>query len=157
VYARSEIAVAAGARDIWAVLAQIEEWPTWHPGVRDAAVEGDLEARTRFQWAAGPSTYTCVLTQVDAPRSITWRGRSMGLAHQCSWRLEERSGRCLVRAELTITGILARLFARRLRPWSQRELDTWMQLLKLETEARISEGDEVDDGHVPKRRRSPLP
>ena len=44
----------------------------------------------------------------------------------------------------TMSGPLARLVAGRLQQWLQRELDTWLQLLKLEAEARAR----VDDTHA---------
>lgn len=145
VVARSEIVIDAEVRHVWSVLAQIEQWPSWHPGVRGTELDGALETGTGFRYEAGPSTNTCVLTRVDAPWALAWRGHSMGVGHDRSWRLEEGSGACHVITEQSLSGILARLFSGRLLGWSQRELDIWVHLLKLEAESGRGKSDAYDD------------
>ena len=142
VFARSEIDIDASARQVWAVLAQIEAWPSWNPGVRFAELFDELEVGTAFQWAEGQSTNSCVLTTVDAPRVLVWRGQSMGIGHKRSWRLENRPGGSRVRVEQSMKGMIARIASGRLQQGLQRELDTWVHLLKVEVEARFDEEDE---------------
>ncbi len=127
------------------MLAHIEQWPSWHPGVRGAELDDALDAGTGFRYEAGPSTNTCVLTHVDAPSALAWRGHSMSVSHARSWRLEERAGACHVSTEQSLSGIVVRLFSGRLLQWSQRELDIWVHLLKLEAESRRPEGGVADD------------
>ena len=150
IFARSETDVSASPRRVWAVLADIEQWPTWNPAVRGATLEGDLEATTPFRWAAGAGTNACVLSAVDAPRTLAWKGHSMGIGHQQVWRIEQRPDGCHVSTARSMTGLLARLFSGRLQQRLQGDLDTWVQLLKLEVETRTSDDDDdyEDEGDV---------
>ncbi len=145
VFARSEVVITASARRVWAVLAQIDEWPTWNPGMRRASLDGALDVRTSLRWDAGPGTNTGTLTEVDAPRILAWQGRAMGIRHERSWRLAEHPLGCHVTTEQSMSGLVARLLPGRLQQWLQRELDTWLQLLKLEAEAR-ARADETTAG-----------
>lgn len=130
------------------MLAQIDEWPSWNPAVRDAALEGPLEQGTTFRWAAGASVNASVLTVVDAPRSLAWRGRSMGIRHEQIWRIEARGEGCHVSTSQSLRGLLARVAAARLRQRAQTSLDTWIRLLKLEAEARVEDEDESSTGQT---------
>ncbi|MFV2064995.1 MAG: SRPBCC family protein [Chloroflexota bacterium] len=141
VFARSEIDVSASPKRVWAVLAQIEQWPTWNPAVRSSSLDGALEADSSFRWAAGPGTNSCVLSDVDAPRILAWHGRSMGISHQQAWHLEPRTGGCHVTVEQAMSGLLARILSGRLQQRLQGDLDTWVRLLKLEAEERSSDDD----------------
>lgn len=141
-----EMDIAASDRDVWAVLADIEGWPSWNPAIRDAVVDGALEMATHFRFATGPGTMSCRLLQVDAPGSLAWSGRQMGVGHRQSWRIEPRPEGCLVTIDGSMSGPVARLFKGRLRRQAQRDLDAWLRLLKLEAESRASAYREEGEG-----------
>ncbi len=114
--AHAETEVAASDRDVWAVLADVGGWPSWNPGVRDAVIDGALEVGAHLRFATGPGTMSCLLLDVDAPRRLTWSGRLLGLGHRQVWRIEPRPDGCLVTVDGAMTGPIAWLFRRRLRP-----------------------------------------
>lgn len=143
VVARAEIEVRASPTRVWSVLADVEEWPTWNPAVRGVRLQGDLEAGASFRWAAGPGTISARLTRVDEPHLLAWRDRAMGLRVVHVWRIEELPGGCAVTTEACLTGLPARLLARRLRQGVQQDLDAWVRLLKLEAETRAVEAGET--------------
>jgi len=144
VIARSEIDIAASQRDVWTVLADIEGWPTWNPALRHAVSEGDLEVSTRFRYATGLGTMSCILRQVDAPHWLAWSGRSLTIGHQQAWHIEPRDRGCHITADASTTGLTARVLKGRVIRRLQGELDAWTQLLKLEAETRS--GAEADRG-----------
>lgn len=146
VSAHAETEVAAGDRDVWAVLADIEGWPSWNPAIRDAVFDGALEAAAHFRFTTGPGTMSCRLLQVDAPRSLAWSGRLIGLGHRQAWRIEPRPEGCLVTVDGSMSGPIARLFKGRLGRQLQHDLDAWLQLLKLEVESRATESREREEG-----------
>ncbi len=134
--------MSADPRRVWGVLADIEGWATWNPAIREVSLDGDLEIGAHFRWATGPGTITSRLTFVDAPTRLAWQGSFMTLHHQQSWQIEARDGGCVVTAQEAMTGLLSRLFSRRLRRTRQQGLDAWLALLKLEAEARSEDATE---------------
>jgi len=147
--AQAETEVAASDRDVWGVLADIEGWPSWNPAVRDAVLDGSLEVGAHVHFATGPGKMSCRLLEVDAPRSLAWSGRLLGLGHRQVWRLQPRPEGCLVTLDGSMSGPIARLFKGRLGRQLRRDLHAWLQLLKLEAESRASEAREGGEGSGP--------
>ena len=52
VVASSEIAIDAAPKTIWAVLIDVEGWPTWNSDVKVASMAGPLAEGTSFRWKA---------------------------------------------------------------------------------------------------------
>jgi uncharacterized protein YndB with AHSA1/START domain len=148
VVARAEIEVDASPRQVWSVLADIAEWPTWNPVVRSATAPGELEAGATFRRAAGQGTISARLLEVDAPRALAWRDRSLGLRSVHAWTIEKRSTGCSVTIEACLSGIPARLLAGRLRRSTQQQLEAWVRLLKLEAETRAADAGETGVGET---------
>lgn len=146
VNAHAKTEVSAGDRDVWAVLAGIEGWPSWNPAVRDAVLDGALQAATHFRFVTGPGTMSCRLLEVDAPHSLAWSGRLMGIGHRQAWRIEPHSEGCLVVVDASMSGPIARLLKGRLGRRLQGDLDTWLGLLKLEAESRAPEAGGEEEG-----------
>ena len=88
VSAHAEIDVAADERAVWTVLADIASWPTWNPAVREAALKGEFEVGARFRFATLFGSMNARISEVDAPRTLAWRGRLLTMGEQQSWRLE---------------------------------------------------------------------
>ncbi len=143
VNARAEVDIAASEREVWTVLADIASWPTWNPAVRHAVCErrgaDPLEVGTRFRFSTEIGTLKCRVTRVDAPRSLSWKGRVLVLGERQRWSLEPGPRGTHVEVLAQMTGLGARLFRRRLEERLQRVLDALVQLLRLEAETRSSE------------------
>jgi uncharacterized protein YndB with AHSA1/START domain len=134
--ARSETQIDASAEAVWAVMADIEQWPAWNPDVKSAALEGPLAAGTAFRWKSGPSNITSTLREVDAPRTIAWTGRQMGIEAVHIWRIESRDGGSLVVTEESWNGFPVRLLFGLGRKMLQNALDSGLRHLKAEAERR---------------------
>ncbi len=74
-----EIEVAADPEAAWAVLTQIERWPSWNPAIKSVSFEGGLEEGSEFRWKAGPGTIRSTIRDLDPPWRIAWTGTSLGL------------------------------------------------------------------------------
>ena len=136
--ARAAVDIAAPQREVWTVLADIGSWPTWNPAVRYAVCDSqlDLEVGTRFRFSTELGTLKCRITHVDAPYMLSWKARVLLLGERVTWRLEPSEEGTHVEVQAQMTGPVSRLFRRRLDARLQRVMDSLVQLLRLEAEAR---------------------
>jgi uncharacterized protein YndB with AHSA1/START domain len=130
----SEIEVAAVPELVWAVLTEIERWPSWNPAVESVSFEGGFEEGSEFRWKAGPGTITSTIRDVDAPRRTAWTGTSFGIKAIHVHTLEPRNGGTLVRTEESYAGLVASLLRRPLRRMLDRTLQSELEHLKAEAE-----------------------
>lgn len=138
VSSRREIEIAAPPEVVWEVLTSFGEWPQWNPDVKSMAYDGPLAPGSEFRWKAGPGTIVSTLEQVDPPRRISWRGRTMSIKALHEWQLEPRGAATAVETEESFTGLLARLLRRSLQKTLDRTLEEGLEHLKREAERRAA-------------------
>jgi uncharacterized protein YndB with AHSA1/START domain len=136
VRSRREIEIVAPPEDVWDVLTDFDRWPRWNPEVKSISFDGPLEPGSLFRWKAGPGKIVSTLEQVDPPRYVRWRGRTMSIGAIHEWRFEPRDGGTHVLTEETFSGVLARLLRRSLQKQLDRALDEGLEHLKREVERR---------------------
>ena len=129
-----EIQVAADPEAAWAVLTQIERWPSWNPAVKSVSVEGGLEEGSKFRWKAGPGTIKSTIRDLDAPWRISWTGTSLGLKAIHVHTFERHDNGTIVRTEESYDGLVARLFRGRLQRMLDGALKSELRHLKAEAE-----------------------
>ena len=139
VSAYTEIDIAASEREVWTVLADIASWPTWNPAVRHAVCDETLAVGSRFRFSTEIGTLSCRMTDVDAPRRLSWKGRVLVLGERQTWLLEPSPTGTLVSVHAEMTGLASRLVKRRLEERLQGVLEALVQLLRLEAEVRAAE------------------
>lgn len=142
---RSAPAVASGSIEIevapevvWDVLTNIEAWPSWNPGVRTAALDGELTRGATFRWEAGPGTITSTIQELDPPNRITWRGSTVGIKAIHVYRLEASASGTSVVSEESWAGLPVRLLRGIFRKQLQKNTDAGLRHLKHEAERRSS-------------------
>ncbi len=139
VSAHAEVDIAASAREVWSVIADVASWPTWNPAVRQAVFDGQLDAGARFRYSTPFGSMSCRISRVDAPTVFAFTGRLLTMRQRHAWQIDPAPEGVRVVADATMSGLSARLFDARLRQRLQGELDALVQLLKLEAEARAME------------------
>src|SRR5215216_4019617 len=137
---RHEIEIAAPPELVWDVLTDFDRWPQWNPEVKSMSVDGPLAPGSVFRWKAGPGTIVSTLEQVDRPRYVRWRGRTMSIAAIHEWRLEERAGGAHVETDESFSGVLARFLRGSLQKQLDRALEEGLEHLKREAERRAGAG-----------------
>jgi hypothetical protein len=134
--ATGDIEIQAKPESVWDVLADIDNWPSWNPDVKEAKLTGGLKVGSSFRWKAGPGTITSTLEQVDRPREIGWAGRTMGIIAVHVYRLESSGEGTMVHTEESFDGLIARLLKGPTRRTLQKGIDGGLASLKAEAERR---------------------
>ena len=137
---RREIEVAAPPEVVWEVLTRFADWPQWNPEVKSMSFDGPVALGSTFRWKAGPGTIVSTLEEVDPPRYVRWRGRTLTIAAIHEWWFEPRDGATHVETEETFSGLLARLLRGSLEKTLDRSLEESLEHLKREAERRASAG-----------------
>jgi hypothetical protein len=121
---------------VWEVLTNFDRWPQWNPEVKSMSWDGPLAPGSMFRWKAGPGTIVSTLEEVDRPRYVRWRGRTMTIAAIHEWRFQDRDGGTHVETNESFSGGLARLLRRTLQKQLDRALEEGLEHLKREGERR---------------------
>jgi hypothetical protein len=130
------INISAPPEVVWEVLTRFADWPQWNPDVKSMSFEGPVAPGSTFRWKAGPGTIVSTLEEVDPPRSVRWRGKTLSIKAMHVWRLEPREGGTHVETEETFSGLLARLMRASLQKTLDRSLEQGLEHLKREAERR---------------------
>jgi uncharacterized protein YndB with AHSA1/START domain len=138
VSSKREIDIAAPAEVVWEVLTGFDGWPQWNPEVKSMSWDGPLAPGSMFRWKAGPGTIVSTLEEVDRPRYVRWRGRTMTIAAIHEWRFQDRDGGTHVETNESFSGGLARLLRRTLQKQLDRALEEGLEHLKREAERRAA-------------------
>jgi len=138
VRSRRQIDVAAPPQVVWEVLTHFEQWPQWNPDVKSMSYAGPLAPGSEFRWKAGPGTIVSTLEQVDPPRRVSWRGRTMSIKALHEWQLEPRGDGTSVETEESFSGALARIFRGMLQKQLDKSTDEGLEHLKREAERRAA-------------------
>ena len=134
--ATGEIEIRAQPEVVWDLLADIDNWPSWNPDVREAKLMGGLRESSVFRWKAGPGTITSTLQKVDRPREIGWRGKTMGINAVHVYTLEPSAEGTKVHTEESFDGLVVTLLKRTMRKTLQKGIDGGLASLKKEAERR---------------------
>jgi hypothetical protein len=138
VRSRREIDVAATPDVVWEVLTDFDRWQEWNPEVKSMSFEGPLAPGAMFRWKAGPGTIVSTVEEIDRPRYIRWRGRTLSIAALHEWRFEGRDGGTQVETDESFSGMLARLLRGSLQKQLDRALEEGLEHLKREAERRAA-------------------
>jgi uncharacterized protein YndB with AHSA1/START domain len=138
VRSKRELEIAAPPEVVWEVLTGFEQWPKWNPEVKSMKIDGPVAPGTEFRWKSGPGTIVSTLEQVDPPRYIRWRGRTLSVKAIHEWRLEPANGGTRVETDESFSGFLARLFHGSLQKTLDRSTESGLEHLKRESERRAA-------------------
>ena len=138
VKSKREVEVVAPPEVVWEVLTGFEHWPDWNPDVKSMSFEGPVAPGSEFHWKAGPGTIVSTLEEVDPPRYIRWRGRTLSIKALHEWWFEPSNGGTRVETEESFTGLLARLFRGSLQKTLDRSTESGLEHLKHESERRAA-------------------
>jgi uncharacterized protein YndB with AHSA1/START domain len=136
VVGKSELEISAPPERVWAVLTELDRWPTWNADVKSMQLEGPVAPGSAFRWKAGPGTISSMIRRVEPPHLVAWTGKTLGIKATHFWILEPREGRTFVRTEESYDGLVAKILRRSLQRTLDGALERGLQYLKTEVERK---------------------
>lgn len=129
-YAKEQIEIKASAKKVYAILSDINNWPSWQSSVKKAAISGPVEENKEFKWKAGGMKINSKLHTVNSPSQLGWTGRIGWIiaVHNCT--ITESDGENVVVVEESLKGFLSGTMKKSLREGMLRNLEE----LKFSTE-----------------------
>lgn len=133
---RLEVEVEAPPTQVWRLLSHPRRWLLWHPGIREADLEGELEPGSRILWRADGMRIFSLIREVQPEQHLGFTLRTLGGRGYLRWSLSPLApGRTLVRSEEVWDGISVRLLRRTLRRTLERSRIHGLEGLKARAEA----------------------
>lgn len=131
--------IDAPASEVWAVLADVAQWPSWTPtmtSVEPAEPDSPLAigAKVRVK-QPGQRVATYVVTALAAGRAFTWQATSPGVVLTADHAVEEQAGGSSVTLGFSIGGPLGPVLRLLLGKKIQGMIDTEVASLKRRVEA----------------------
>jgi carbon monoxide dehydrogenase subunit G len=133
-----EVTIDARPEAVWDTLTDLQSWPRWMPGVKKMSVDPPLRVGSKFEWKAGPGTIRSVVIDSDRPRTVGWRGRTLGIEAIHVWRMESQGTGTRVVTEESWAGLLARVLRGMMRKSVRKALDDALPALRDEAQRRNS-------------------
>ncbi|MBW4468960.1 MAG: SRPBCC family protein [Stenomitos rutilans HA7619-LM2] len=128
--ARHELFIHASSEKIWQLLADINHWPTWHPAIAEAKLEGLLQSGSTFRWKSGGTAIQSTLQEVQPQHRLSWTGKALGTRAIHVWILEPQPNGVLVKTEESFDGWLVGLLKGMMQKTLDTSLKSWLERLK---------------------------
>ncbi|HSV96976.1 MAG TPA: SRPBCC family protein [Spirochaetota bacterium] len=126
--------VNAPVKKVWAIHADINKWPAWHPGITEAALGGKLAPGTVFHWKSGGMTIESTIEKVVDGEEVIWNGRALGTRARHKWYFKKKGEGTIVSTEETMEGWLALILSIVMPKFLDRSIDRWLEHLKRKAE-----------------------
>lgn len=124
----------ADPKTVWKVLADIQAWPDWVPGLESAVLDGALLIGNGFTRRAGRGPASRgVLRAVERPRRLAWTEDGAWWRRAYAWEIAPREGGSTVHVESAVSGPGARWARWRGRDpvaEEQARLSAWLDALQ---------------------------
>lgn len=135
VKASAEIVIDASPERVWRLLADIDQWPTWHSAISAARISGPLEPGTTFVWANGGPKIKSRIALVHPSAQLAWTGVTFGGKAIHVWSLGPLpAGGTLVKTTESIDGFMLRLKLFYSSSDLAKSLNEWLEALKRKAE-----------------------
>ncbi|MGN9913156.1 SRPBCC family protein [Phytohabitans sp. LJ34] len=134
--AAGEIVIEATPECVWAVLAEVESWPTIRADISDVRAEGPAAPGVRFTWQAGANRLTSRFALVEPGQRLTYTSVAAGTRVAHVYELAAKgTGTVLSCRESLAAPILARFLP---SAALQAGVDSWLAGVKAVAESANS-------------------
>ena len=108
-YCRQETFIEASPKEVFDVIAQLNQWPEWQSGVKMIHADHPLECGATFKWNNSGMQINSRVTRIEEGKMICWTSKAIWIKARISWVLEEEDHGCHVYYEQIIEGLGAEL------------------------------------------------
>lgn len=130
----NQILIQSNPEKVWAVLADINQWPTWNEHIAKVKVETNVSVGAKFRWKVNGATINSTLHTVKPNSAIGWSGTTFGGSAIHNWHLERTAEGTLVRVEESMEGWLIGLLKNKMNRDLEKDMQYWLEVLKKESE-----------------------
>jgi uncharacterized protein YndB with AHSA1/START domain len=102
----ASITIAAPLERVWRLLAAVDDWPRWNPGVTAAHLDGLLTPGSVFTWTENGFGIESTILTVEPGRYLAWRGHAVGTDAVHVWHIERAAAGVRVTTTETFSGWL---------------------------------------------------
>lgn len=122
---------------VWSIMADINNWQSWQTDIKKPHLLGQLQEGAVFTWHTGGAKIRSVLHTVKPGVELGWTGKTYGMFAIHNWSFISIPSGTKVIVDESMQGFLATLFKRTFNKNLERDMQHWLELLKLEAERKI--------------------
>lgn len=128
------IAINASSERVWGLMADINNWSAWQTEISNPQLNGDLQPESTFDWKSGGAKIHSTLHTVEPLSKMGWTGKAFGMLAIHNWTITEQDGVTIVNVEESMEGFFAKLLKKSFNKSLESGMQTWLELLKEESE-----------------------
>lgn len=103
-YSKEEIIINSSIEDVFKILSDIKNWPSWQSSVTKTEITGPVEAGVKFKWKSGGLNISSELHTVNTNSEIGWTGEIWWIRAVHNWYLSNENQKTKVIVEESLTG-----------------------------------------------------
>jgi uncharacterized membrane protein len=103
-FSKEEIIINSPIENVFNILSDINNWPSWQSSVTKAQINGSMEPGVKFKWKAGGLNINSKLHTVNTNSEIGWTGKTWWIKAVHNWYLSNENQKTKVIVEESLTG-----------------------------------------------------
>ena len=104
-FSKAEIIINSPMENVFKILSDINNWPSWQSSVKKAQIIGPAKPGTEFNWEAGGLKINSRLHTVNANSEIGWTGSIWWLKAVHNWYLSNENSVTKVIVKESLNGL----------------------------------------------------
>jgi uncharacterized protein YndB with AHSA1/START domain len=136
VIAHHEIDIQAPPELVWRTHADVNAWPSWHPDITEAHLEGPFESGNAFDWRSYGFAVTSTIYAVADRSRVLWGGTANGITGVHEWTFTETPSGTHVTTSESFAGEPVEADSPSMQTLLDASLQAWLEHLKQAAEAR---------------------
>lgn len=133
---RHALVVPAPVEVVWALMVDVEGWPSWQPEVTAASIDGAFVPGASFLWSSGGLDIVSPVQAVEPWRQLRWSGPAGAIWGEHTWAFEPQEGGVLVLTDETWAGAPVDADLAAATRLLDSSLQRWLGLLAAEAGSR---------------------
>lgn len=126
------IIINAPIEEVWEILTNLKEWPSWYSNVKRMEVDDMIEEGTQFKWTLGRVKSISQIQRLARPNTFSWTGKSKWVKRIYVWNLEADENQTIVTVSSSLQGTFTVLVENHQKVYTQ--LINWLECLKSKSE-----------------------